>query len=136
MDWRHPSTTWSLLIPAKEHVVAVLLHPAVAGLLTASATVLLEHGAVRAAVPAADWLAVLGNSLVFGLGWASVCLGVQAMAVAPPPETATFRHVDSAGLTAFSRPVHILACHVPMLMFQLQVGRHHHYHYRDHHHYS
>ncbi len=109
------AATWKLIVPPKRHKINVLVHAAVAGVCAAVCLDLLHYPHVR---PLFDDSA--GARAVIVFGWCACANALFGAVLGPaPPETATYRPLDSLELGALSRPVHLLVLSAPHLVLRL-----------------
>ena len=104
--------TWQFVISRKKFKVNIMVHALMASGVGAAALTFLDLDTVRKLFG--------GNTVeayfVIVFGWVSVVNALYGVMIAPPPETATFRFLDTFELGSMSRPLHVILLTLPQLV--------------------
>ena len=97
--------TWSLLIPSRTFRINILLFSVIAAAISFLSSMILRYQVIDNFFPGKGVTVT-----VFVLSWMTVFISLQSLLVHPPPETATWRHVDNPELQAVVRPIILIMC--------------------------
>ena len=93
--------TWTLLIPSRTFRINILSFAVIAATVSFLSSMILRYQVIDSFFSSGGVTVT-----VFLMSWMTVFISLQSLLVHPPPETATWRHMDNPEVQAVVRPNH------------------------------